>query len=651
MRKESLNSSGWADRKCHGVFGSIFAVQLSSFRFQAEPPPHTMSTPPIQRILENFYCELKDEHSGTVATYIPELGKANPDWFGICLVTADGQVYTVGDCAQMFTIQSISKPFIYGAALEDNGKAAILEKVWMEPSGEAFNAISLRPGSGKPENPMINAGAITSTSLVEGQSAKQKVYRILDALGRYAGRSLTVDHSVYESESSTGHRNRAIGYMLRNFEILENDPGPSLEAYFKQCSVSVNCRDLGMMAGTLANGGVNPVTGTRAVVREYVENILSVMGSCGMYDAAGEWIYNVGMPAKSGVSGGILAVLPGQLGIGVFSPRLDSHGNSIRGVEVCRRISRKFGLHMFNVPQLTTAVVRRISHLGVTHSTRLRSQEEMEALKASGESIRIIDLQGSISFGSAEVAVRELFAVPESVKEIIMDFSHVTALDFSGAGIIAMAISSWLNMGKQMNLCRCENFPILEKRMRMEMPERWKEVRIDTDRALSLEAVENALLDELALRCPSSRLVALETCELLKGLDAQCLDLLKTRLVATAFDEGATIMRSGDPPGSLYFVLRGKASAWIKTESGHTRRVAVFSPGTNFGEMALLDGLPRSAEIRAECPLETMELSQDAFLHLAEEAPQLQICLLINLSRILAERLREANIELSTLHR
>jgi glutaminase len=608
----------------------------------------TPSVSPIQKILEELHHRLKENRDGEVATYIPELGKADPEWFGICLVTADGKIYQVGDCEQPFTIQSISKPFIYGAALEDNGKDKVLERIWMEPSGEAFNAISLRPDSGKPENPMINAGAITSTSLVEGKTTKQKIRRILDTLSRHAGRDLGIDRSVYQSESATGHRNRGIGWMLRNFEIIEDDPHASLEAYFMQCAVSVTCRDLGIMAATLANGGVNPVTGTRAVVREYVENMLSVMGSCGMYDAAGEWIYNVGMPAKSGVAGGILAVLPGQLGIGVFSPRLDACGNSVRGIEVCREISRKFGLHMFNVPQLATTVLRRVGNLSHTRSSRLRSPREMEALRRAGASIRVLELQGDLGFGSAEVAVRE-FASGKNVREMVLDLSHVTAMDYSAAIILTMAFATWLESGGRVSICRSEAFPVLKKTLRQEMPDDWKKVGIHEDMARALESAENSLLEDLKLRVPSSRPVKLADCELLAGLDTQGLATLKKLLKPAAFPEGEIIIHAGDPPGGLYFLMRGKASAWIITESGHERRVATFSPGMNFGEMALLDSSPRSAEIRADGPVETLELGLDDFHGLAAAHPELQIVLLRNLSGILAKRLREANMELGIL--
>src|SRR5688572_17190052 len=293
---------------------------------------------PIQEFLQELHGRHATLRDGQVATYIPELAKANPDWFGICLVTTSGHVYEAGDSQQPFTIQSISKPFVYGLALEDNTRAEVLKKISVEPTGDAFNAISLEPGTGRPRNPMINAGAIAAAGLIAGKSPQTRLRRMQEMFSLYAGEEVAIDDAIYRSESETGHRNRAIGHMLRNFDILTSDPKPSVELYFQQCSVSVTARDLGVMAATLANRGINPLTGKMAIRGEYVESVLSVMGSCGMYNFAGEWIYNVGMPAKSGVSGGIIAVLPGQLGVGVFSPPLDAHGNSVRGVHVCDRL-------------------------------------------------------------------------------------------------------------------------------------------------------------------------------------------------------------------------------------------------------------------------------------------------------------------------
>src|ERR1043165_3220686 len=206
-----------------------------------EPTTSTSTTPaqtsPVLDYLQQVYRTCATATDGNVATYIPELAKANPDWFGICLVTATGAVYAVGDTNQQFTIQSISKPFVYGLALEDRGRAAVLEKVGAEPTGDAFNSISLEPGTGRPRNPMINAGAIATAGLIEGKTPETRLRRLLDTFGLYAGRTLSLDHEVYRSESETGHRNRAIGHMLRNFDILVSDPVPVTELYFQQCSI------------------------------------------------------------------------------------------------------------------------------------------------------------------------------------------------------------------------------------------------------------------------------------------------------------------------------------------------------------------------------------------------------------------------------
>src|SRR6266481_5994502 len=355
-----------------------------------------MFTSPVLDYLEELHHRYAELSEGKVATYIPELAKANPRWFGICLVTAGGAIYEAGDSRQPFTIQSISKPFVYGIALEDHGRAAVLEKVGVEPTGDAFNSISLDPGTGRPRNPMINAGAIATAGLISGKTPQVRLKRLLEMMGTYAGRELGLDESVYRSESETGHRNRAIGHMLRNFDMITGDPTPVVELYFQQCSISVTCRDLALMAATLANRGVNPVTGKQAIRGEYVENVLSVMGSCGMYDFAGEWIYKIGMPAKSGVSGGIIAILPGQLGIGVFSPPLDSRGNSVRAIAVCNELSRSLDLHLFNNPSLPKAAIRLRSTGAELNSSRVRTPRESQALREFGAEIIIYQLQGNL---------------------------------------------------------------------------------------------------------------------------------------------------------------------------------------------------------------------------------------------------------------
>ena len=223
----------------------------------------------------------------------------------------------------------------------------MLAKVGVEPTGEAFNSIVLDEASNRPFNPMVNAGAIATADLVAGKDFPERLSRMLAMFGRYCGRTLHLDNSVFLSERITGHRNRAIAHLMLNFGMMSERMAESLELYFQQCSVLVTCRDLAMIGATLANGGVNPVTGERAIPQHLVKYVLSIMHSCGMYDYAGEWAFRVGLPAKSGVGGGIVAVVPGQLGIGVFSPPLDAKGNSVRGVRVCRELSERFGLHCF----------------------------------------------------------------------------------------------------------------------------------------------------------------------------------------------------------------------------------------------------------------------------------------------------------------
>jgi len=283
-----------------------------------------------------------------VATYIPELAKANPNWFGICVVTADGQVHEIGDTDRAFTIQSVSKPFVYGLALEDHGREAVLEHVGVEPTGDVYDSIIKLDATNRPHNPCVNAGAIATTNLIRGHDPTTRLNRLLEMFGRYFGRTVQVDMSVFMSERTTGHRNRAMAHLMLHFGMIGDNVEQILDLYFQQCSILGTCRDLATMAATLANGGVNPMTGVRAIGAEHVGDLLTVMYTCGMYDYAGQWGYEIGLPAKSGVSGAIVAVVPGQLGIAVWSPPLDARGHSVRAIGVCRDLSREFGMHVFD---------------------------------------------------------------------------------------------------------------------------------------------------------------------------------------------------------------------------------------------------------------------------------------------------------------
>jgi glutaminase len=233
-------------------------------------------------------------------------------------------------------------------ALEEFGATKVFEHVGVEPSGDVFNSIELQNGSNRPYNPMINSGAITVTALLHKRYGNRTFEYLLDRFSIIAGRHLSLDRSVYESEQRTGHRNRAIAYLLLNFGLVHDEAEAALDIYFKQCAIQVTCRDLAMMAATLSNMGRHPLTGRSAYSVTHVKDMLSIMFTCGMYDYSGQWAYRVGVPAKSGVSGGVITVVNRQLGIGTYSPRLDPYGNSCRGTEVCVELASRLGLHVFD---------------------------------------------------------------------------------------------------------------------------------------------------------------------------------------------------------------------------------------------------------------------------------------------------------------
>lgn len=319
-----------------------------------------MEKPWLQTLIEDLHGRYAHRTDGEVATYIPELGKADPESFGICMVTADGRIFETGDSDRLFTIQSISKPFAYGMALEVHGQEKVSRHVGVEPSGDAFNSIELERGTNRPFNPMINAGAITVTALLYEHYGDAALAQMLARFSAAAGRPLAVDEAVYQSESRTGHRNRAIAHLLLNFGMVHEKVEAALDLYFKQCSILVNCRDLAVMGATLSNLGKNPLTGEEVYDIDCVKDMLSIMFTCGMYDFSGEWAYKVGVPAKSGVSGGVIAVVNRQLGVASYSPRLDERGNSCRSINVCVDLAKELGLHAFDCMNVGSSYLKAV---------------------------------------------------------------------------------------------------------------------------------------------------------------------------------------------------------------------------------------------------------------------------------------------------
>jgi glutaminase len=607
-------------------------------------------TSPVQDYLENLHAQFAGLTEGSVATYIPELAKADPNWFGICLVTASGAVYEVGDSRIPFTIQSISKPFVYGMALEECGRVEVLKKVGLEPTGNPFNSISLEAGTGRPLNPMINAGAIASTSLVAGDTPELQLKCILNTLSLFAGSQLSIDASIYRSESETGHRNRAIGYMLRNFGILTKDPIPTVETYFQQCSVTVTCRQLGLMAATLANRGTNPVTGKRAIRGEYVENVLSIMGSCGMYDAAGEWMYSVGMPAKSGVAGGIIAVLPGHLGIGVFSPPLNTWGNSVRGIKVCDALSRHCDLHLFNRSSSVASALRLKADGTEFSSNRSRPADQRHLLRDFGSRIHVYQLQGELSFSTAESVVRDIIEHFDELAFLLLDFRRVLSLSESACWLLHELLIKADKKGKSVVFSHTHHLSLLRRYMTARLgTQRERLFRTADDNDLALEWCENALLARLTVERSTPEPTSTPVYELCQDLDADEYGIFSASLQRRRFKSGEIILKSGDPANEMFFLAQGEVSVLIQTETGSRKRLAAMGPGMTFGEMAVIDGAPRSATVVADTDVECDILTTQELELLGRRYPEIRIKLLKSLTLSLSRRLRAANRELGLL--
>jgi glutaminase len=312
----------------------------------------------IEQLVVHIHQKYRNFDDGEVATYIPELAKANPQHFGICLATVDGRVARAGDWEHEFTIQSICKPFAFQMALEEFGRDETLKRVGVEPSGDAFNSIELDPRTMRPFNPMINAGAIAISSLIKKTPPETGIQAFMEKMQIAAGRTLRIDPDVLASEAATGNRNRAIAYLMLNCGIIDDHVDHTLHQYFSQCSLLVNCQDLAMMAATLANMGSNPITGETVFDFQYIKDVLTVMFTCGLYDHAGEWAYRVGMPAKSGVAGGIMGIVNRQMGIAVYSPKVDAKGNSMRGILACKDLASELGLHAFEFTNVGSNFMR-----------------------------------------------------------------------------------------------------------------------------------------------------------------------------------------------------------------------------------------------------------------------------------------------------
>jgi glutaminase len=598
--------------------------------------------PALQRFLTECYEELRSDHSGTVADYIPQLKQANPAHFGIALVTIDGHVYEAGDRAIPFTIQSVSKAFVFALALELVGEERVAAAIGVEPSGEAFNSIRLT-NDNRPFNPMINAGAIACSGLIHQVDGNAAFERVRQKLSQFAGRELGIDEAVHASEALTGNRIRAIAWLLRNYLVVQGDVDAVLDIYFRQCAILVTARDLAVMAATLANRGVNPLTGVQVISPHIVARTLSVMTSSGMYDYAGEWIYRVGIPAKSGVGGGIVAALPSQLGLGTFSPLLDDHFNSVRGLKVCEALSARFDLHMLNrSADVRTCVIADYDILGIS-SRRSRQPHEQQILDERHGDIRVIELVGALNFAAIDYITRRLASEPPNAPLLILDFRRVPDLTAAGAQLLGDNLTVLGNAGVTAIITGIETtsavWPAI--RARVGDPKKLRHFAVPDD---AIEWAEDQVIYRFGGFAISKETAHLGEQALLADLAEDEIAALAAMSTTRRYEIGQRIIAAGEPANSLFFLQSGMVS--VKLPSGV--RLASLGPGMEFGEMAIIER-HRSADVWADTEVRCLELPLDAFADYRQLHPQISTKIMRNLSALLARRLILANAKVDLL--
>jgi glutaminase len=596
----------------------------------------------IMRTIEQVHARYVTLGGGTLADYIPELTRADPHHFGIVVVTADGQRYGVGDVEVPFTIQSVSKAFTYGMVLDEHGPAAVEKRVGVEPSGEAFNSISLDPDSGRPRNPMINAGAIAVTGMIGDDAERPRFERILAAFSRYAGRPLDWDRDVYASESATGFRNRAIANLLRGFDLVA-DPTGVVEDYFRQCSILVTCSDLAVMAATLANGGVNPVTGVRVLGEAHIEKVLSVMSTCGMYDYSGTWLYEVGLPAKSGVGGGVVGVLPGQFGFASFSPLLDLKGNSVRGLAAFRDLSRVFDLHQLRAPSMSAHALRRTYLLSEVASSRGRPDADHEVLADRGRRVFVVELQGDLFASTIERLVRETVRRAGEIEVLVVDLARAGATDRSTRGLLCGLASDLAAAG-----CRL----LVADPHRVLATDLFEGTQVTVTTALddALLSCEQALLTAAGRPDPGSVRVELHEFELTRHLGDHDRARLLPRFEPRTFTSGETIVEHGAAADTMYLLAEGVVRVMqLDPVTGDEDRIAELYPGVTFGELGLLGRAQRSATVRAVTDTVCFALTREALMQVRRTDHLVYTRIIENLLVGTAERLRRANREAAML--
>ena len=600
---------------------------------------------PLDIFLKNIYSNVLLNKSGKTADYIPELSRANPDQFGVALASSDGYIHEIGDSLQEFTIQSISKAFAYSLALELVGEKEVNKIIGVEPSGEAFNSIRFQ-NDNRPFNPMINAGAIACTALICSVEKSKAFKKIQKIMSDFAGRNLSLDEKVFKSENATGDRNRAIAWLLKNNKIIKTNVEQSLVTYFKQCSLLVSARDLATMGATLACNGINPVTKKRVISVENALKTMSIMVSSGMYDYSGEWVYRVGFPAKSGVGGGIIAALPSQFGLGTFSPPLDRQGNSVRGIEVCKRISSYYNLHILEIEgNIKDSIVASYNLQNIRSSTE-RKEKNIKILEKFGAKAHVYELAGSINFMAVDYIVRRLQELDKK-EFIILSMRKVSQLS-SGADKLLDAFIQTLN-----SLSTKIIFSDIEFNSQT-----WNKIfgslgnmddnktRLFENNNEAIRWVEDFLIQKYSTDEKVNKNENLKEQFLFKALSNSDLDFLKERMIEKKFKKNVKIISKGDEADGIYFLQSGKVDIAINVQKSLT----TLNAGTCFGEFALIEPKSkRSANVTTltECtcfylPLKILDSIQQSRKKIIET-------LLKNLALLLIKRLKDCNSKINNI--
>lgn len=603
---------------------------------------------PIDAWLAALMDRIRPIADGAPATYIPELGKADPAALGIAIAMVDGTVYQAGDAAKRFTIQSISKAFVYGHALDRLGRDAVLAHVGVEPTGESFNAISLDQVHNRPFNPMVNSGAIATAELIEGDTSVERQAALAALMARYAGRTLELDEDVYLSEKATGHRNRAIAYMMLNSGMIRRDPEDVLDLYFRQCSLLVDARDLAVMGATIANDGVNPRTRIRALGKQYVPDVLTVMNMCGMYNYAGQWSYEIGLPAKSGVSGAILLIIPGQAGIAIYSPPIDGNGNSVRGVAAAHEIANAFGLHIFGTHPNLRGVIRAEYRGDRIRSKRARRHAELGLLTREGARIRVIEAQGALYFGSSERLLRRAGELAVQADYLIVDLRRVLSADIAACRLLSGLADTIAARGRQLIFAHLDGEgPLAELHAALAAT-----ARIAPSRDAALEYCEDRLLDGAGERVVP-KAVPFAALDIVAGLTAAQVAEVEALAIPLAFAAGEALAREGEEAPLFFALADGSASIRLAQpgEPGRWVRIGSVGPGVSCGEMALVERGRRSADIVADEDVRAYGFGIAEMEELGTRHPAILIRIIANITKDLAERLRLANNEIRALER